>query len=166
MIAGKEVKKKLSRKIGQFIEACSLEGRENFMSDCTNRYRFELIVNPAIVKEKTYTRTYLRTWFSNLPSFLSLNISPTICWAKFLRPSKKLHKEIDYQRIIATRRHRTYCSYLQETVWSGFWLYCGFCLTLAYSFCKLDYQHNCHYALSIARTSQSPLLDRCGRYQG
>ena len=47
-----EVEIKLSRKIGKFVEACSIRERRNFMSSRTNRYRFELIVDPTIIKEK------------------------------------------------------------------------------------------------------------------
>ncbi|MDA0347699.1 MAG: dNTP triphosphohydrolase [Verrucomicrobia bacterium] len=41
----------LGIKIGQFIQASSLVKRENFMSDLTNRYRFELKVEPAKQRE-------------------------------------------------------------------------------------------------------------------
>ncbi|RMH97296.1 MAG: dNTP triphosphohydrolase, partial [Calditrichaeota bacterium] len=40
-----------SRKIGDFIEACRLVPRENFMSRKTNRYAFGLEVDPAIRRE-------------------------------------------------------------------------------------------------------------------
>ncbi|HVU32902.1 MAG TPA: dNTP triphosphohydrolase [Opitutaceae bacterium] len=36
-----------SQKIGSFIKGCRLRERENFMSDRTNRYRYELAVSPA-----------------------------------------------------------------------------------------------------------------------
>lgn len=36
-----------SQKIGNYIKACRLRERENFMSEQTNRYRFELVVSPA-----------------------------------------------------------------------------------------------------------------------
>lgn len=36
-----------SQKIGVFIKGCRLRERENFMSERTNRYRFELVVAPA-----------------------------------------------------------------------------------------------------------------------
>jgi dGTPase len=36
-----------SQKIGGFIKGCRLRKRENFISDRTNRYRFELVVAPA-----------------------------------------------------------------------------------------------------------------------
>jgi dGTPase len=35
-----------STKIGRFIQACRLRERDNFMAPKTNRYRFELVVEP------------------------------------------------------------------------------------------------------------------------
>ncbi len=46
-----------SRKIGDFITACSLGERENFMSDRTNRYAYELGLNPEIVEEANLYKT-------------------------------------------------------------------------------------------------------------
>ena len=43
----------LGIKIGEFIQACSLIERENFMSELTNRYRFELRIDPAKKREST-----------------------------------------------------------------------------------------------------------------
>jgi dGTPase len=39
------------RKIGSFINACRLEERTNFLSGTTNRFRYQLTVDPAIVRE-------------------------------------------------------------------------------------------------------------------
>jgi len=47
----------MNRKIGVFVEACSLVERENFMSDLTHRYRYGIEVDPAAVAEqKLYAR--------------------------------------------------------------------------------------------------------------
>ena len=46
-----EVRRIFSRKIGDFISACSLRERENFMSNRTNRYHFELQIDDAIAAE-------------------------------------------------------------------------------------------------------------------
>ena len=47
----------LGIKIGQFIQGCRLEERSNFMSERTNRYRFELKIDPAKKREcKLYKR--------------------------------------------------------------------------------------------------------------
>lgn len=40
-----------SAKIGNFISACGLVERESFMNDLTNRYRFNLHIEPEIAKE-------------------------------------------------------------------------------------------------------------------
>ncbi len=42
----------MNRKIGSFVEACTLTERENFMSDRTNRYRFGMVVDPETVREQ------------------------------------------------------------------------------------------------------------------
>jgi dGTPase len=43
-----------SQKIGTFITACRLRQRENFMSEKTNRYRFELVVREDAVAEALF----------------------------------------------------------------------------------------------------------------
>ncbi|MBL9216435.1 MAG: dNTP triphosphohydrolase [Opitutaceae bacterium] len=43
-----------SKKIGAFIQACRLKPRENFMSEKTNRYRFELLVDEAALQEAAF----------------------------------------------------------------------------------------------------------------
>ena len=51
------LERSMNRKIGSFVEACSLVERDNFMSDRTNRYRYGLAVEPGIVSEqKLYAR--------------------------------------------------------------------------------------------------------------
>ncbi|RMF57108.1 MAG: dNTP triphosphohydrolase [Calditrichaeota bacterium] len=50
-IAEGEIERTFSRKIGEFINACKLEKRTNFMSDLTNRYRYELVVSPEALEE-------------------------------------------------------------------------------------------------------------------
>jgi len=42
----------MNRKIGNFVEACQLVERDNFMSDLTNRYRFGVELDPACVREQ------------------------------------------------------------------------------------------------------------------
>ena len=47
----------MNRKIGAFVEACRLVERDTFMNDLTNRYRFDVAVDPAVVREqKLYAR--------------------------------------------------------------------------------------------------------------
>jgi dGTPase len=51
------LERSMNRKIGAFVEACSLVERDNFMSDRTNRYRFGVAIEPDIVREqKLYAR--------------------------------------------------------------------------------------------------------------
>ena len=43
-----------AQKIGGFITACRLRKRGNFMSDLTNRYRFELVLSPRAEREAAF----------------------------------------------------------------------------------------------------------------
>jgi len=52
IMADGHLERSMNRKIGTFVEACSLVERENFMSDRTNRYRFGVEVAPEIVREQ------------------------------------------------------------------------------------------------------------------
>ncbi len=56
-LAAGNLERVMNRRIGTFVEACTLVQRDNFMSDCTNRYRFGLTIDPAIAREqKLYAR--------------------------------------------------------------------------------------------------------------
>ncbi len=46
------LERSMNRKIGAFVEACSLVERENFMSDRTNRYKFGIAIEPDTVREQ------------------------------------------------------------------------------------------------------------------
>lgn len=43
-----------SKKIGTFIQACRLRERDSFMAATTNRYRFELVVDEAAVRQAEF----------------------------------------------------------------------------------------------------------------
>ncbi len=43
-----------SKKIGAFIQACRLKGRDCFMAERTNRYSYDLIVDPAALGEAAF----------------------------------------------------------------------------------------------------------------
>jgi len=43
-----------AQRIGAFITACRLRERKNFMSDITNRYRFELVVADSVQREAAF----------------------------------------------------------------------------------------------------------------
>lgn len=50
-IRGDRLENVFGQKVGDFITACRLRERDNFMSGQTNRYRFELIVAPSADRE-------------------------------------------------------------------------------------------------------------------
>lgn len=53
-IRADRLENEFARKIGVFIQACRLRERENFMAEKTNRYRFELVVEEAAVREAEF----------------------------------------------------------------------------------------------------------------
>jgi len=56
-ISAGDLERVMNRRIGRFVEACTLVERANFMSDRTNRYRFGLTIDPVVVREqKLYAR--------------------------------------------------------------------------------------------------------------
>ncbi|HTY11860.1 MAG TPA: dNTP triphosphohydrolase [Bacteroidota bacterium] len=50
-ITAKKLEKTVAGKIGEFIQACSLSEWKNFMSGKTNRYRFQLRIDSAVLQE-------------------------------------------------------------------------------------------------------------------
>jgi dGTPase len=52
IMATGSLERSMNRKIGTFVEACTLVERENFMSNRTNRYRYGVELDPAIVREQ------------------------------------------------------------------------------------------------------------------
>lgn len=50
-IASGDLERRFARKIGMFIRACTVSERKNFMSARTNRYRFQLAVDPTTLKQ-------------------------------------------------------------------------------------------------------------------
>jgi dGTPase len=56
-ITDRALERTMNRKIGAFVEACRLVERDTFMNDLTNRYRFGIEIDPAVVREqKLYAR--------------------------------------------------------------------------------------------------------------
>jgi dGTPase len=51
IMQGDVITRDFSMEIGKFVTACKLRERQNFMSDLTNRYRFELEIAPAVLAE-------------------------------------------------------------------------------------------------------------------
>ena len=51
-LAAGELERAMNRKIGQFVQACSLTERDTFLSDLTHRYRFGLVIDEAARREQ------------------------------------------------------------------------------------------------------------------
>jgi len=57
-------KRKFSAQVGEFIAACSLEKRETFLDDITNRYKYKMNISPEIKeKVKLYKRISIELVF-------------------------------------------------------------------------------------------------------
>jgi dGTPase len=56
-IRGDKLEAVVSDKIGAFITACRLRPRDNFMAAKTNRYAFELVIAPEILREAQFYKT-------------------------------------------------------------------------------------------------------------
>ena len=70
MMKSGELELRLSQKIGQFVEGCTVKKRTNFMSEITNRYAFGLTVDSKIQAQKNV--------FKQLTKELVLK-SPGVC---------------------------------------------------------------------------------------
>lgn len=56
-VAEHRLERMMNRKIGAFVEACRLVERDTFMNDLSNRWRFGIGIDPAVVREqKLYAR--------------------------------------------------------------------------------------------------------------
>jgi len=53
-IRGDRLERMFASKVGDFLRACHLQERSNFMSRQTNRYRFKLVVNPEAIAESVF----------------------------------------------------------------------------------------------------------------
>jgi dGTPase len=51
-IGAGNLERMMNRKIGDFVEACTLVERTNFMSDLTNRYRYGVVIDESVAKEQ------------------------------------------------------------------------------------------------------------------
>ncbi len=51
IIRSGSIESRFGMKIGEFIKACHLQEKQGFMSDKTNRYKFDLVIDPAVQKE-------------------------------------------------------------------------------------------------------------------
>lgn len=49
-----KIKPKLGSQIGDFIKACSIEKRETFMDDKTNRYKYKLVIDERISEKANF----------------------------------------------------------------------------------------------------------------
>ncbi|PJA76505.1 deoxyguanosinetriphosphate triphosphohydrolase [bacterium CG_4_9_14_3_um_filter_65_15] len=51
-ITAGSLERAMNRKIGAFVEACTLIERDNFLAEATNRYRFGMAIDPAVRREQ------------------------------------------------------------------------------------------------------------------
>lgn len=63
-----------SRKIGTFIQACHLRVRDNFMAEKTNRYKFDLVIEPTARSEADFFKKWRTILFLKVRNWSSWSI--------------------------------------------------------------------------------------------
>ncbi len=93
-----ELERRMNRKIGAFVEACTLVERDNFMADRTNRYRFGVELDPAVVDEqKLYARLAREVVFQS-PQVCQLEHKGGFMIERIFRALQKNYLEPDAAR--------------------------------------------------------------------
>ncbi len=116
-IRGGEIKRIFSRKIGDFITACQLKTRENFMSSRTNRYRFSLVVAPEIQKEANLYKRIASGLVFDSAQLQQLRYKWELVLEKmfimmrdnYLKPGQNVHKllpELAHRMVMESADHR------------------------------------------------------------
>ncbi len=116
-IKNHDFKRVFSRKIGDFIAACRLTKRENFMSGHTNRYCFELEIDPEIRCEANLYKQIAADIVFDSAQLQQLRYKWELMLERFflalqenyLHPSGRKHKllpEITHQLVIQSKNRQ------------------------------------------------------------
>ncbi len=87
-----------AQKIGSFITACRLRARTNFMSEKTNRYRFELVVMPQAEREATFYKKMANDIIFESPQLQQMEHKARrvvfdlweSCWRNYVEPRQRV----------------------------------------------------------------------------
>ncbi len=97
-IRGDRLEKIVSQKIGEFIRACRLRERSNFMSAVTNRYRFEMTVAPAAEREALFYKKMANDIIFESPQLQQIEHKARkvlfdlwhSCWSNYVEPGPRV----------------------------------------------------------------------------
>jgi dGTPase len=87
-----------SARIGAFITGCRLRERENFMSERTNRYRYELLVAPEAVRQSQFYKALANDIIFEGPQLQQLEHKARkvlfdlwdSCWRNYVEPGPRI----------------------------------------------------------------------------
>ena len=97
-IRGDRLEGVFSAKIGQFIQACHLRERDNFMAARTNRYRFELVVAPDAEHEALFFKQLANDTIFESPQLQQVEHKARVvlsslwdsCWRNYVEPGPRV----------------------------------------------------------------------------
>ncbi|MEY4940587.1 MAG: hypothetical protein RIQ93_2322 [Verrucomicrobiota bacterium] len=96
-IRGDRLEAAFAQKVGEFITACRLRERDNFMAKRTNRYRFELVVAPAAEREAVFYKKMANDIIFESPQLQQMEHKARrvlfqlweSCWRNYVEPSSR-----------------------------------------------------------------------------
>jgi len=97
-IRGDRLENVFSMKIGQFIQACRLRERDNFMAARTNRYRFELVVAPEAEREAGFFKQLANDAIFTSPQLCQMEHKARVvlsalwdsCWRNYIETGPRV----------------------------------------------------------------------------
>ena len=97
-IRGDRLEGIFSDRIGEFITACRLKERANFMSRRTNRYRYELVVDPGAVRQALFYKEMANDIIFESPQLQQMEHKARkvmfalwdSCWSNYVQPGPRV----------------------------------------------------------------------------
>ncbi len=97
-IRSERLERIFSARIGAFITACGLRERENFMSGRTNRYRYELVVNPEARRQALFYKALANDLIFESPQLQQMEHKARkvlfdlwdSCWRNYVEPGPRV----------------------------------------------------------------------------
>ena len=127
-VAAGTVERIMNRKIGQYVTACSLMERDNFLTDLSERYRFGLTVDPAVRRQQSVYKQMARDLVFRSPQICQLEYKGRTMLTKLFATlretyldrsgpqltllSRDFESEISQPGLSTAARARIICDYL------------------------------------------------------
>jgi dGTPase len=86
-----EVRRTLSRQIGDFVTNCRIIARNNFMSKISNRYRFSLEISPDILEQERVYKNLAKDLVFDSPTFHQLDKKQSQMLKRIFSSMKKFY---------------------------------------------------------------------------